>query len=61
MENKNRNDTEWGYVLIIAVAVWHTNLIVRGIKLEEKVSDKIQIFILPLFYAFLSFYKEIYQ
>ncbi len=48
----------WGYILIVAVAFWHSRLISGGVKLEDKVSSKISIFILPFTYATLEFVQR---
>ncbi len=48
----------WGYILIVAVAFWHTNLILRGIKSEKIFSKKMQIFILPIFYSSFEFLQR---
>ncbi len=48
----------WGYLLIIAVALWHSNLMRRGVMLEIKVPDKFNVFIFPIFYATFEFLQR---
>ncbi len=48
----------WGYFLIVAVAFWHSGLIIRGIKFESKLPKNFQIFSLPLIYSLLEFVQR---
>ncbi len=45
----------WGYVLIAAVALWHSSLIRNGVKFEAVLPEKFQVFALPLIYSLLEF------
>ncbi len=44
-----------GLALIVAVSVWHTGLLYRGVKLESRFPVAFRVFSLPLVYALLEF------
>ncbi len=45
----------WGYVLIVAVAFWHSGLMRNGVQFEKVLPEKLQVFALPVVYALLEF------